>query len=1639
MPIPDLNTLMQPQVAPPSYRKFSDYGTTRKNIFDGVLNSVHKRFPLSNARYTVEAVDLHYGRTDDYSLKEQQEALMQSQSLYFPLRGSLIMKDNATGQVVDQTEKPITLARVPYLTNRGTFINSGNEYVVTNQSRLLPGPYVRKRKSGEFEAHFNTLPGKGRGFRMAFMPESGKFVVEIGQSVAPAYPMFKSMGIDDSILEQTWGSELLKANKLGSAYDASRIYERLTNNPSKGLDESTIYKGIGEALYSTELDPEVTRRTLGYSTFKQSDVPMRGTLKIEADGHITVPAAFVDSVFYALRDSDSSPAVAPSGDKGRFVVITPEEIKSLKKVFKKDFETTCGSGRRFTYRLRNILPPSNGEYCIEVECPELEQFRRSLLLDAKPRGGFRLVVGVKAAAAQDLNELADLLKVSAVQPKPPSLGPSPVTIDLMDDDLNKITGKTLLRASQKILNAQKGLEEQDDRDSLAYQKFLGAEDFFSERVEKDAGAVIRTALFKATNRGNLQPFKNNVLTPVLNGVLLGSGLGAPIEEVNPMEILDQNLRVIRTGEGGIGSAAHGIPVDSRSVQPSHFGFIDPVRTPESSNVGIDLRLTVGSFKGNDGQIYTQMRNIRTGVLEPVPARSVTDAVVAFPGELSKAVRTGDPIRAMVRGRISYVDPQEVDFELPSHSSMFNVNSNLVPGVSGIKGGRLLMGSKYFTQALPVQEAEAPLVQGMDANSPDGKSFEEQLVPHLGAVASDEALGPGFVTDVTSDYVEVKHGKQKKRYELYNNFPFNRKTYIHNTPVVKLGDQVGPGQLIAKSNYTDDKGRLAMGRNLKVAYTIWGDPELGGSNFEDGVVMSETAARKMSSEHMYTVGYDSKDDYQANYNRFVSLFPGKYSKEQLKNLDSATGVATAGTVLNPGDPIILGVGERKGDTFGLMKKARPTYTDRAQTWDHSQPGIVTGVSKTRTGYTVAIKSYKPMGVGDKLVGRYGDKGVISAIVQDADMPKDKEGSPYEVIYNPLALTSRVNPVQAVEAAMGKIAAKTGVPVKLPAFMDESYIDYAQRELKKAGLSDTETVFDPRLNRNVDNVFTGTRYFLNLHHQAEKKLSARDLGGYSTEEAPVKGGPEGAKRISISDMNAILAHGAIDVLKDARLVRGQKNDEYWKALKMGTPVPPVNVPFVWDKFVAELKGAGVNVERQGGAVNIYAMTGSDVKKLSAGEVKNFKDIDFKTGKAFDGGFFDEKIFGVNQSSFGHFPLANKVVNPVMEDVVRSLLGMTKKDFENVISGENVKGIPGMEGLERKLSTLNVDSEIDRARKEITSTKGQARSNAISRLAYLESMKKKKVNPADFLWEDMPVLPPRFRPITDTGNMQMVSDMNYLYKELFSMNSNLKELRNEVGSDLTGKENLALYKMVKAAVGLADPSSTKLQQKNVNGLIRHVLGSNPKFSMFQRKVLSSTVEGVGNAVITPDPAMDMDHVGVPEDMAFSVFRPYVVRSLVASGVTPLEAMKQVENRTPTARRALLAEMDKRPVMITRAPVLHKYNFMAAKPVLTSGPTLKLSPSVVVGFNADFDGDQMRLHVPSTQAAVDEAYRKMLPSRNLLSAATFQAQPFIKNEFLYGLYLASKNSPDKNNVKTFRTKEDAIKAFNRGELKATDTVRIL
>jgi DNA-directed RNA polymerase subunit beta len=493
---------------------------------------------------------------------------------------------------------------------------------------------------------------------------------------------------------------------------------------------------------------------------------------------------------------------------------------------------------------------------------------------------------------------------------------------------------------------------------------------------------------------------------------------------------------------------------------------------------------------------------------------------------------------------------------------------MVPLKSGVKGQRVAMASRMLTQALPLVKPEAPLVQTAIPDEAD-RSFEDLMGKKMGAVRSK---GPGTVRKITDEGVEVAYDDGSvENHETYHNFPFNRKTYLHNTPLVKPGQRVEDGSLLAKSNYTDDTGATALGANARVAYLPF-----KGLNFEDAVVISESMANKMSSEHMYQHSLDTSPDHKMGRKSYISLFPGKYDKKSLEKIDD-DGVITPGTTVDYGSPLILGAKRKERAHNKVHKKRDPGFADATVTWDHHQPGVVTDVLKTKKGPVVLVKAQSPMQVGDKLSGRYGDKGVISRIVPDDQMPHDKSGAPYEVLLNPLGIISRTNPAQMIEAALGKIAAKTGKPVKISDFEDiDDLTEYAIEQLKKHGLSDMEDVYDPETERKLKNpIFTGNRFFMKLHHTAEGKGQGRGTGGYTMDESPAKGGATGSKRIALLDTNALLSHGATQVLRDAGAVRGQRNEEYWMQFMQGNTPRKPKVPFQYEKFVNQLKASGINV--------------------------------------------------------------------------------------------------------------------------------------------------------------------------------------------------------------------------------------------------------------------------------------------------------------------------------------------------------------------------------------------------------------------------------------------------------------------------------
>jgi DNA-directed RNA polymerase beta subunit len=1944
------STLAPASQEPVSYRNFGDADKMRSTIFDNVHKAISQKYPIENTRYRLEIHGLKYMDPDKVSIEQQKEAILKGQSLERRLGGEWHLIDKATNKVVDK--KGGVIAHVPYATHRGTFIYSGNEYTVANQMRLKSGVYTRVKENGELEAHVNVKNGTGPSFRVYMEPSTGIFRLGVGQSTLKMYPILKAMGVQDKEIEKHWGKDLLKQNiEADDPRAVQRAYAKLVGTR-------------GEASVSEEN--------------KDEDGEVKEAAFNKHDPHRIC----------GLCHKPFGPPPPVAYQRGHFhrYCLENASIKALEKAL---LNKTV------------IKSAAEGE-------PEEENETEFKPL---PTGNTH---GQGIAAVFNKMELDPEVTQS-------TLGHPHKNADV----------PMLLRTSQKLLNVHKGLEDTDDRDSLAYQTMHGPEDFFAERVQRDAGMIGRKLLWKSTLRGHLKHMPSGALTPQLRGVLLRSGMGQNLEETNPLEIFDQHLRVLRLGEGGI-SSADAVPDESRNVQPSHFGFFDPIRAPESGNIGVDSRIAHGTVKGSDGRLYSPMKNMRTGKTEMVSAEQAAKSVVAFPGEHE---REGDTVRAMSKAKqLIYVKKGEADYELPHPTRMFTASSNMVPMINSIKGGRLLMGAKFALQALPLEKPEAPLVQ---PTTEEGKSFADHYAEHVGAIKSK---GDGVVSKMDRKGITVKYADGKEElHEIYDNFPFNRKsvtgntqiiirkeneelwrgpieqyrweagdrvlsvdpktqasawmivtgylkhsndkrlftvtfssgrhvtvtedhslitlndkgelspiypldcvigqtrspvamlpevpvqvtmshdmglfaglylseghcppsqpglviiavqpdnraeevisllrkvtngrepyrnggsvcltdhalcdwltssfghlahnkripekylsasnefkqglisgyfggdgcvwsdsngaiqlgaasvskqlrddlcdllaslgifttrahkeqrlentnwrdvyslrvisrhlgkldswffyadkqarfasklkkkfraspfesvpvtkagrkamykefesasmfryktaslgfvakdrlregsgtygkwgrsdvmwdlitditphpnedfvydlcvegsenfavcgglivhnTFLHNTPVVKIGDAVGKGQLLAKSNYTDDKGQIAMGTNLRTGYMPY-----KGLAFEDGVIISESAAQRLRSEHMYQrVLEHTPGETVLGRKQFLSLYPGAYKPNQLKPIDE-NGVVKVGTVVKHGDPLFLSL--RRSQQDAVHKGHKPMFSNGAMEWDHVHDGVVTDVTQNKNGdWNITVKSHAPAQEGDKLAGFFGDKGVISRVIPDHQMPHSKDGKPLELILNSLGIISRINPSQVYEALLGKIARKTGQPVLLPGFglKGKASVDHVQEELAKHGLKDTEDLVDPETGKSIPGVLTGERFMMKLHHLAEGKGKGRDVGGYTSEGLPARGGDEGAKRISQMETFSLLSHGVPNVLREAQVIRGQRNDDYWKAFRMGLTPPSPKEPLIYNKFLAHLKGAGINVEKDGNKLHLFALTDKHVDEMSSGEIKENKTVDQNDMTEIPGGLFDRTITGGHGGNrWGHINLHEPMPNPVFEEPVRRMLGLTGKKFEAILGGqEQLGGATGPKAIQAALGRINVDGEIERYKSIIKDGAKSKRDNAVKVLGYLETLKKEGTHPKELMMNKVPVIPPNFRPITKFKDLPLVADANLLYKDLMTSNQALKDLSGQVGDEHLNEERLQLYNAVKAVSGLGDPVQEKTQEKKVKGLLAHVFGNSPKMGMFQRRVLGMPVDMVGRAAITPNPDLSMDEVGLPEPKAWTIYRPFIVRRLIRQGLPAVEAAKSVANQTDLARKTMLEEMKERPVMINRAPTYHRYGFMAAFPKLSKGHTLQLPPVVCNGFNADFDGDAMNYHVPVTEEAVKEAREKMLPSVNLKSTRDFGVHYLPRNEFLMGLYLASNSKNDKP-PRVFRSKADVIAAYQRGDIDIHDKV---
>lgn len=628
-----------------------------------------------------------------------------------------------------------------------------------------------------------------------------------------------------------------------------------------------------------------------------------------------------------------------------------------------------------------------------------------------------------------------------------------------------------------------------------------------------------------------------------------------------------------------------------------------------------------------------------------------------------------PSAAVKDSTIQEIDPDDYDIEMTSPAQQYGANVNLIPLQGSVQMPRLFYGARFMNQAMPLEGAEAPLVQNLDPDDPDGRSFDQKYGRFAGALFWDQDE-PAEVSKVDANSIVVKTSTGEKRMPIYSGFSFNRKTRIHQTPTVKVGDKLAKGALLARSNYTDDKGTLAMGLNARVALVPF-----KGHSMDDAVVISNAFAARLKSEHNDLYQSDLKKGLKNGRDHFVSLYPSVFKREQLDKLDDA-GVVKVGQIVQPGDPLMLltrpkVVSSNSSQVGRLAKTMREARADASTTWDASVPGEVTDVVKTTSGHKVIVRSIRPAKEGDKIVLRSGNKGIISKIIADDQMPRTAaDGQPLEVLLNELGLPSRVNSALPYELWLGKIAKKLGRPEVISSYTKpgEYFYDLVQKKLDAAGLKGEEDIYDPVLNKNLRAPVTvGYGTVLKLHHVAESKTSARGQASYDQDQQPARGGGEGAqsKRLSGLEAGAMLSSGAYANLREAATLRGQRNDEFWRALRAGqTPKTPGR-PFVWDKFRVLLAGSGIQTRDLGdGKIRLGPFTDRDLDEHKAMSLENGEIVDPYTLEPVKGGLFDEAIVGGKK--WGKIDLPEPLPNPAFEDAIRHLLGLKKEQLRDIIAG-------------------------------------------------------------------------------------------------------------------------------------------------------------------------------------------------------------------------------------------------------------------------------------------------------------------------------------------------------------------------------------
>jgi DNA-directed RNA polymerase subunit beta' len=451
----------------------------------------------------------------------------------------------------------------------------------------------------------------------------------------------------------------------------------------------------------------------------------------------------------------------------------------------------------------------------------------------------------------------------------------------------------------------------------------------------------------------------------------------------------------------------------------------------------------------------------------------------------------------------------------------------------------------------------------------------------------------------------------------------------------------------------------------------------------------------------------------------------------------------------------------------------------------------------------------------------------------------------------------------------------------------------------------------------------------------------------------------------------------------------------------------------------------------------LTDDDVDEISSGEVTDSKIIRAKDLKPEMGGLFDPVVTGgLKGKKWSHINLAEPIINPIFKEPVRRLLGMTNSQLDKTLQEH------GGQYIKDELKKIDLDELEKSLNSGMKNKKTSQLDNSVKQLKYIRALKSLNLTPDKaYVISKVPIIPPESRPVIPmTGSSQILyGDANPLYQDLIYVNNQFKEVKKS--NQLLGEEEKlrpALQDAVGAVYGTNEPITAKSQARGHKGFLTFIAGKgSPKYGYFQSKLMKRTQDVAGRGTVVPDHTLDMDEVGVPEDMLWTMYDKFLIRRLVQNGFPAIQAKQMIDTRHPGAREMLLREVQERPVLINRAPTLHRYNIVAAVPKPVMGKTIRVNPFMERGMNMDYDGDAVQLHVPISRGAIDDADALKLSNILFTDKSKEDLLVFPQHEAIMGInHMTSPD--DKNKPKIYKTQADAMKDYNEGKIGMGTRVKI-